>query len=452
MWDRAIVAVLLTAVVGSAVTSGAVEPWSLAILELMVILVILMWAGRSYSARRVSIAIPRATAPIGMLVLIGLAQSVALAGKDGRTSSLSLDVEATRSAALVLFLLTGCFLAGVNFFVGRRRVWIITRCLVVYGLVMAVFALVQHLASDGHTYWLRPLSQGPSWFGPFVNHSHFAGYMTLLIPIPVAVMMNRSVRSEERLLFGFAASVMGLAVVVSLSRGGMIGLASELLFLLIAGSRAICRLIARVDDHLSDHTTGPGWLGIAAIGLLIGSVTAGVLLLGPEPVANRIVRGNAAENNQSESFYESRGWIWRDSIRVFEEHPLLGVGMGAFETAFPMYSHSDGSLLVSQAHNDYLQVLTDCGIAGGIMAIWFVGAIGSAVYRGLRSRDPFTRALALGSGAAVFGMLVHSIFDFNLQLPSTALLFLLICAIASVAGGRTHRDRKRTPVEADIVA
>jgi O-antigen ligase len=309
-------------------------------------------------------------------------------------------------------------------------------------LATAVFALIQHLAAEGHVYWLRPQSQATSWYGPFVNHSHFAGYLALLLPLPIALMMNKFVRSEERFLLGFAAVVMGLSVVVSLSRGGMIALASELLFLVVAGSRHFRRLSARSDHNSTGRpAAGPGWRSLAALGLVVGSIGASVLWLGPERLADRIVRGNPGPNGRGESFYESRGWIWRDSLRVFQAHPFFGVGMGAFETAFPMYSKSDGSLLVSQAHNDYLQVLTDCGVLGGILVVWFIAAIGIAVYRGLCSRDPFQRSLALGCGAAIFGMLVHSLFDFNLQVPSTALLFLLICAIASVAGGQIHQKK-----------
>src|SRR5262249_5419555 len=157
------------------------------IFELMVILIIVLWAGKCLSERRVLIALPPAAVPLGVMVLLGVAQSVALRDSDGNQSSLSLDVEATRSTLLTLFLLVVCFLAAANFLNGRKRLRLITRCLVLYGLVMAVFALVQHLSQEGRTYWLRPLSQGALWFGPFVNHAHFAGYMALLIPIPIGL-------------------------------------------------------------------------------------------------------------------------------------------------------------------------------------------------------------------------------------------------------------------------
>jgi O-antigen ligase len=433
--EKGIAWVLMAAVAGTAVASGAVEPWSLAIFELMAISIIILWAVRAISERRVLVEVPASVLPMGLLVLMGVAQSLALTGEGGRTQSLSLDVEATRLAVLTVFFLLICFLAAANFLAVRKRMQAVVRGVTIYGLVMAVFALAQHLSQEGRTYWLRPMSQGNSWFGPFVNHAHYAGYIALLIPLPIALAMNGVVRKEERLLFGFAAAVMGLSVIISLSRGGMIAMAAELMLLLIGSSSWMRRLLGTRDDGgRHKRVKGRQFKRIAALGGISMAIAVGVVLLGPEPVANRIARGNGNRSNGGESLYESRGWIWHDSIRVWEAHPLAGVGMGAFETAFPMYSESDGSLLVSQSHNDYLQILTDCGVVGGVLAIWFIGANFAAVRKGLGSQDPFRRSLALGSGAAILGMLVHSLFDFNLQVPSTALLFLLMCAIAYSAG------------------
>ena len=39
--------------------------------------------------------------------------------------------------------------------------------------------------------------------------------------------------------------------------------------------------------------------------------------------------------------------------------------------------------------------------------------------------------MALGCGGGLVALLVHSLFDFNLQLPSNALLFLALVAVVS---------------------
>jgi O-antigen ligase len=129
--------------------------------------------------------------------------------------------------------------------------------------------------------------------------------------------------------------------------------------------------------------------------------------------------------------------------REIRANPILGVGLGAYETAFPIYSESDGSLRVPQAHNEYLQVAADAGIVGILIALWFIVAIFRTVSRGVRSRDPLLAGLALGSGGGIFAMLVHSMFDFNLQIPSNALLFLLLVAVAANVA-RKRRELRAT--------
>src|SRR5262249_19053578 len=138
--EKGVLGILAAALVGTTLASGAVEPWSVAIFELMVVLMIVLWGGKCLLERRGLIAVSPAALPVGVMVLLGLAQSVAFRDNDGNTSSLSMDVEATRSAALALFLLLVCFLAAANFLIGRKRIRVIVRCLAIYGLVMSVFA------------------------------------------------------------------------------------------------------------------------------------------------------------------------------------------------------------------------------------------------------------------------------------------------------------------------
>ena len=157
--------------------------------------------------------------------------------------------------------------------------------------------------------------------------------------------------------------------------------------------------------------------------------------MGADPVINRVTQSEPVSSSaQQASFFSSRGWVWRDTFAMIKANPILGVGLGAYETAFSAYTKSDGSLRVPQAHNDYLQVVADCGIIGGGIALWFLVSLFRRVASGTRSRDPLFAGLALGSGAGIFAMLVHSLFDFNLQVPSNALLFLLLSAVATRIG------------------
>src|SRR5262249_6545338 len=150
-----------------------------------------------------------------------------------------------------------------------------------------------------------------------------------------------------------------------------------------------------------------------------------VVWIGVEPVINRVATGDSISSDPSmtRAFYGVRGEIWRDTWTMIRHNPLMGVGLGAYETAYPTYALDSGMQgVVAEAHNDYLQILADAGVIGAGLALWFIIALFRAIARGVRSPNPLTAAIALGGGAGLFGLLLHSFFDFNLHLPSHALV------------------------------
>ena len=424
---------LMIAVVFTALAFGAVEPWSMFLFEIIVLALIALWAARAVLNKRLKVRLPDAALPVAALVLFGLIQSVAIPDNTGRWMSLSMDAGATRMTVTALVFMLASFVLISNTFTTRKRMSVLSGFLVIYGLAMAIFALVQHFTWDGRFYWLRPtLATSP--FGPFANHNHFAGYMELLIPLPVALVIAREGRGEIRLLYLFAAAMMGVAAVASLSRGGMISIAAGMMFIALLSVRL------RREKQLSRVTM---FFSQAVVVIAIMSViAAGIFWIGADQVIKRVTQGQAADSATGrETFLSSRGWIWRDTFSMIRANPILGVGLGAYETAFPIYSASDGSLRVPQAHNEYLQIAADAGIVGVLIALWFIVAIFRTVSRGVRSRDPLLAGLALGSGGGIFAMLVHSMFDYNLQIPSNALLFLLLVAVASNVAAAVPNER-----------
>lgn len=432
--DKAIVAGLLLTVVFTALAYGTVEAWSIAVFELAVIALVSLWLIKSYIDRRLTITVPHAALPVAAFILVGLAQSITIRGASGQVVSLSSDPEATRMAVTVMLFLLASFLMAANFFNTRERLSMLGNFLVIYGFGMALFALVQHFSWDGRFYWVRPNTQGGSPFGPFVNHSHFAGYMEMLAPFPLAMLLTGAVKRDARLLYAFATALMVVAIIASLSRGGWLALAAEMSFIVLA---SLWMKKSRLKPEADRSKRAFSIANSAAVAGLVLAVLLGMIWIGPDPVINRVT-GNtsltaATETGNGETFFTSRGWIWRDTLELFGSSPVLGVGLGAFQTAYTAYSDGDGSKVVNAAHNDYLQALAETGIVGGLVTLWFIIATMVAIKRGIKARDPHTAAMALASGAGLIALLVHSVFDFNLQLPSNALLFLLLSAVSSTA-------------------
>ncbi|HWQ33276.1 MAG TPA: O-antigen ligase family protein [Blastocatellia bacterium] len=439
--DQAVVTGLFMTVAFTALAHGTVEPWSVGIFRLMMTVLLVIWIVRSVIEGELVLTIASTLRPVMAFFVLGLAQCLSFTDSGGHLRALSVNVEATRmTVATFFFILAGGVMAA-TFLVGPERLQMVARTLVIYGMALSLFALVQNFAWSGSFYWLRPLTwEASSVFGPFVNHNHFAGYVELLIPLPIALIVTGAVRGAERLFYGFAAALMGVAVVFTLSRGGIISLLAQLILIALLGRRVAREREAERYSDWKDEQPGRIPSVVAAFLSRVGAVAAislvilvGIFWIDAEPVIQRVTRGqmlSAEAAPQTETFFSSRGWIWKDTLKMIRANPVSGVGLGAYATAYPIYSGSD-ELNVSQAHNDYLQVLADGGFIGGAIAVWFLIAVFQAIRRSCRARDPLLAGLALGCSTAIVGLLIHSLFDFNLQLPSTSLLFLIMTAILS---------------------
>src|SRR4249920_3546011 len=85
LFEKSIVTGLLAAVVFTTLALGTVEAWSVAVFQLIVVLLVLLWASKAIFEKHLEIAVIPAALPLAAFVLLGLAQSVAFTGKAGRT-------------------------------------------------------------------------------------------------------------------------------------------------------------------------------------------------------------------------------------------------------------------------------------------------------------------------------------------------------------------------------
>lgn len=430
--DKGIVFGLLALMVFATLVFGAVEPWSIAVVSLWVLVLLMLWGIKSFAERSLVLVLPSPVVPMAILLLYGIYQAISLRDERGRPWSISMDVELTRMTIEVLAVLLIALILLSNSLLSRDRLRMFANFLIFWGLAQSLFGMIQYFTWNGKYYWLFEPSVTPSSpFGSFVNHNHFAGYVEMIVPVPLGLLIVSAVRGEIAAIYGFSAAVMGVATILSLSRGGMISLVAGIMFVVILGLRP--SMMRRAP---SEAMRFPLFLSrMAAAAVIVATIGAGVAWVGADAVINRVERTalpgeeRAANGARRETFFKARGWIWRDTGEMIRNNWITGVGLGAYQTAYSIYSRHDGSLTVGQSHNDYLQVLADCGIVGAGAVLVFAVLLFRDILKAVRHRDAFLSGLALGSGGGVFAMLVHSLFDFNLQLPSNALLFLSLAAV-----------------------
>jgi O-antigen ligase len=300
--------------------------------------------------------------------------------------------------------------------------------------------LTQSFTSPTKVYWVRELDQSTA-FGPFINRHHFAGYMELTIALPLGLLFAGGVAREKMLLYLFVAGLMGIALVMTASRGGIISLIAEIMFFVIV--TAIFRKHNEYRHRRTSRLKAVGVrLGLAAA-LLVG-LFIGVLTMGGEMSLNRLIVDSVNTNDPT----TGRAHFWSVTLEIIKAHPLIGTGLGAFGVVYTKFDTRNGLFRLEQAHNDYLQVLSDGGIIGAALALAFVSLLFYRAFVRARSRDDFRRGVALSALGGCFAVLVHSFFDFTLHTPSNALLFLVLAALATINGRvedapRSSRKRRR---------
>ncbi len=422
-------AVLLAAMpMLAAVAYGAVDIWALIPLTLLTFLLVLLWTVDSFKTGFFPIAWSALQLPILGLILVGCIQMLPFGGRSldpgllsvPESSSLTLDLFSTEYFVIRLFLLFVFFTAALTFLKYKRRAQRIVVAVVIFGSVMAFAGILQRLASPDAIYGLRQTPQAIP-FGPFVNQHHFAAFMEMTVGLALAMLTGGAIKSDRKALVFIALGLMMIAVIMTGSRGGMIGMAATFVVVLAAGSS---------KSSLTSSAAGNSRLFKTAVGALLLAAAAGtaIFLSGADP----LLRGLGIENKEVD-LTGGRLHFWSIALKIFFDNPILGAGFDAFGVAFTKYDSWHGYFRVEQAHNDYLQMLAD----GGILAFSCIAAFiflllrhGAKVIRS--SLSPERRTIAVGALAGCFGILVHSFFDFPLRTVSNSYFFLLLAALATV--------------------
>jgi len=121
-----------------------------------------------------------------------------------------------------------------------------------------------------------------------------------------------------------------------------------------------------------------------------------------------------------------------DTWRIVLDHPWSGTGLGTLQIVYPRYETLYDGKIVNHAHNDYLEVLAETGVVGGLCCTWFLGALFLGSMRRLtESNRSFSAALHLSGLVGCTGFLVHSLVDFNLHIPANAMFFFLMANLAT---------------------
>jgi len=374
---------------------GAVDEWSVFVLEAGAASIMLLWLGRRIWAGDISVSNP----------LLALAAAFAAIVAAQLVFKLSVYPYGTKYKALEYGVYAAALIIGSEGF----KNWQLRRALMMvlsaFVTLYAAFALIQNFTSNGKLYWIVPLRFGGWMYGSYVNHAHYSGLVEMLVPFPLVLAAGHRLGGPARILAGFGALLAGVSIFLSGSRGGMISCTVGVLFLGLLHFRRE-RKRATVVAYV---------VFCLAFVLALGYLNRGDLLA-------RFKDLNPVQRWQ----------VSIDSVQMVRERPLLGWGLGNFATAYPRFRTFYTNNFVNEAHNDYAQVLVETGIIGFAVVIWFLVALfWNTAARFRQWQQSWSRSAGVAAMVGLVALLIHSFVDFNLQIPANAAVFFFLCGLAS---------------------
>jgi O-antigen ligase len=383
---------------------GAVQPWSIAVLEVAVSFLVLIWAAQETAGGNFQITPNQLYIPMALFAGVVLIQIA---------FHLSAYWYVTWTKGLLWSSYAGLFFLVSQVFTQRRPLLIFGLFCAGYGFLLALFAIIQQFTSNGKIYWVVANRYGGWIYGPYVNHAHYAGLMEMLIPFPLVLALTSWVGRSGRALSLFAAIVMCSTIFLSLSLGGMIAFAAQLAVLslvLLKGSRS-------------------AYSELLILILLCIALSVWLAWLRPAGLVDRLAR---LLNPISDAGVTGRVAIVRDSLKMLRDRPVLGWGLGTFPVVYPSYRSFFTNLWVNEAHNDFVQTLVETGILGFAFAASFLVLLCRNGIHSLKHwRSDIKSSMMLAAFLGCIGILVHGLFDFNLQIPANAAFFFALAALAS---------------------
>ncbi len=429
----------------SVVAFGAVDVWALGIFSVFAGLIVVFWTADSLLKNEFRLTVSSLQIPLAGLITIGLIQLLPLRNLDfskeslnvGVVNSLSIAPYSTRLAIIQLVVYFVFFAAALTFISNYNRYRTVVLTIIIFGSITAFFGIMQRFANIELIYGLRDPGQAFS-FASFVNQHHFAAFMEMTIGLTLGLLFGKATKSNKRIFLLFAVIVMGMALVFTSSRGGMISLLGVVAF--VVAANLLRKPSREVDSEETTTKTFRRNFALVGGGLsLILVLFSTVLLLGGD---ESLVRGVGLSNMNDVS--NGRTHFWQVAWQIFTNYPILGAGLDAFGIAFPQYDIWNGTFRIEQAHNDYLQILADAGIAGFACVAAFIYLLFKKSLAVVSSStDRFRRGAATGALAGCFGILIHSFFDFPLRTPSNALFFLTLAVLTTIAVRSPKRVRQK---------
>lgn len=264
---------------------------------------------------------------------------------------------------------------------------------------------------------LRLWYSGANWrgHGTYLNGNHLAWFLNAIGLSALAVTCWGRWGLKTKIVCVYVALASFAGSVVTLSRGGFLGLGAGLMVFLLLSA-----LVLAIGVRHQRFVTV---LIVAAVVVGVGCIVFAVF-------RSSLVVQDRFDRLVSDPY---RPAIFEAALRQAQLNPVFGTGAGTFLYYGRLYREPIGFNDDIYAHNDWMQLVGDFGVPAFALAAWVVVAHGLSGMSGLvyilrRRMQEYSRpqshaaAILIAALATLAVFAVHSFFDFNMQIPANALL------------------------------
>jgi hypothetical protein len=296
------------------------------------------------------------------------------------------------------------------------------------GALLALVGLFQQITGTNRIFWEYQAPLTAQFVASFIYRNHAGAYFNLVLALATAMAAWHWRRSRRRIggpgaavAFGFAAALIGLAVIFSASRMSII--------VMIAFTLIVALAAGFMPSSDAGHKPRRPWRFIVLPALCILAIVW--VTFEASGVWHRIA-GLVANPTAT---LQSRTLARKAAEEMFLDRWVYGWGAGCFRYGFPLYQQhypeiytgASGRMYWEHAHDDLLEFPLELGALGMIPV---VAALGYAAWRALRARvwqNPFSVCVIAGCLLTV----VHAWVDFVFQNPAVLATwaFLLVAAV-----------------------
>ena len=329
------------------------------------------------------------------------------------------------AGCLMVYLLTALFLTESRF-----RLWLIGLLLVIATLEVGV-AVVQFSRANG--FMLFGFIRGDTSSrasGMFISGNHLAGFLNAAAIFALALTWWTRIPVWFKLVTAYLMVACYFGLAISGSRGGYLSAGFSLA--VFVGLSIWVMRVARRGRYLVVLACS-----VLAFVLVVG--VGGKVMLKSALFRERITRlGQATQ--------DVRRYNWLAALDQSKINPLFGTGSGTHLIYGRLFRRPQIQSDPVHAHGDYLELLAEYGLVGGVLCVLFLGthllsglngAKQTAIRRlkgGFGPARSDTLALNLAALAATAALIAHSVVDFNMHIPGNALVYAFIFGILSNPG------------------